>query len=249
MALGLGGGGFGDVQNEDSESTTQSASASLNALGLLSSQTGTLPSSSGLLSHEEPSHDPGSHPAAGRAIQILDDQNQSPYVYSPDTIASELLTADLASTRWLDLLAFDAARADKGFSLAPTRHTSPVEGLDALHYADRDGQATRPQVPLSSGYAAGSRVDVPQAVQAVQHTENVDTAVESLAWQLEEDISLQGDELRLFRNFAERAALWMDLFDPLKHFATHATRLAVSLHLQRQSLCQQKHASLSKSFN
>ncbi|KAF3769750.1 hypothetical protein M406DRAFT_245423, partial [Cryphonectria parasitica EP155] len=42
------------------------------------------------------------------------------YTYSPDTVASELLTADLASTRWLGLLAHDAAQADKGFSLTST---------------------------------------------------------------------------------------------------------------------------------
>ncbi|KAH7367107.1 hypothetical protein B0T11DRAFT_223464 [Plectosphaerella cucumerina] len=40
--------------------------------------------------------------------------------YSPDTVSSELWSADFASTRWLSLLATDAANADSGFSLAPS---------------------------------------------------------------------------------------------------------------------------------
>lgn len=74
---------------------------------------------------------------------------------------------------------------------------------------------------MSSGRTASGQIPPVQ--------QNAEVPTESLAWQLEEDVCLQGDELVLFRTFTERAALWMDLFDPLKHFATHATRLAVSL--------------------
>lgn len=152
----------------------------------------------------------------------MDDQNQVQYVYSPDTVASELLTADLASTRWLDLLAFDAAQADKSFSLAPTRHASPVEGVGDSQDVYRSDLSVPIRPPLLSSERAASG-DVPPVQQGV------DVAAEKHAWQLEEDMSLQNDEIMLFRTFTERAALWMDLFDPLKHFATHATRLAVSL--------------------
>jgi hypothetical protein len=41
--------------------------------------------------------------------------------YSPaNTASSDLLTADLASVRWLDLLAADAIQANKGYSRAPS---------------------------------------------------------------------------------------------------------------------------------
>lgn len=199
-------------------------SLSLNSIGLPPSQTLMSPSSSGLAGHDHFAHNPG--PKLARAIQMLDDQNQVQYVYSPDTVASELLTADLASTRWLDLLAFDASQADKGFSLAPTRHASPADGVDNLQDACRgDFQENRPQGAVSSERAAGG--EMPQTGRAVQ--QGVDAAPENYAWQLEEDVHLQDDEIVLFRSFAEHVALWMDLCDPLKHFATQATRLAVSL--------------------
>lgn len=208
---------------QDRERATRSTSLSgLNGIGLSSSQT-VLPHSSaaGLPGHDHFAHTPGPHDLA-RAVQILDEQNQVQFVYSPDTVASELLTADLASTRWLDLLAFDAAQADKSFSLAPTRHGSPADGVEELQNVYRpELPVTRPPL-VSSERAAGG------GIPPVQHS--VEATAESHAWQLEEEISLQDDEIHLLRTFTERAALWMDLFDPLKHFATHATRLAVSSH-------------------
>lgn len=211
--------GNGAIQ--DRERGTRSTSVSgLNAVGLPTSQIIISHASPGLPGRDRFSHNPRPHDLA-RAVQILEDRNQVQYVYSPDTVASELLTADLASTRWLDLLAFDAAQADKSFSLAPTRHGSPAEGISDLQDVYRgDFQAVRPPLLSSERAVSGG---IPPAQQSV------DAAAESHAWQLEEEIPLQNDELALFRTFTERAALWMDLFDPLRHFATHATRLAVSL--------------------
>jgi hypothetical protein len=140
-------------------------------------------------------------------------------------VASELLSADLASTRWLDLLATDAAQADGRFSLAP----SPVP--EELHSVGNYG--TLPAPPVQHPGSA---------------TAEDSAATERHAWQLEHDIVLQSHEAVLFRQFAERAALWvsparqrvlqalsnsvslpqLDLFDPCKYFSTYATRLAVS---------------------
>lgn len=53
------------------------------------------------------------------------------------TIVSELLTTDLATTRWFDLLSTDAAQADGGFSLAPTRQPSPAsDGIEIPFQAE-----------------------------------------------------------------------------------------------------------------
>ncbi|KAI0144494.1 hypothetical protein GGR57DRAFT_332554 [Xylariaceae sp. FL1272] len=128
------------------------------------------------------------------------------YSHSPGTPAStstELLTADLASTRWLDLLATDAAEADGGFSLAPspTRTTSYDSSTGV-------GEHNRLQVPLP---------------KSVPNT----PAPERYSWQLDHDLSLTSNEAVLFRIFAERAALWLDIFDPSRHFSTYATRLAL----------------------
>lgn len=204
----------------------QRSAASSLAIELQADQPVISPAGSGLTGLEQYPYDSGSQLARG--VPILEDPNQAQYVYSPDTVLSEHLTADLASTRWLDLLAFDAAQADKGFSLAPTRQPSPVGGNDsAVHHAYQADlvvahtQATA-QAQVSSDQLAGGHV--PQH-PAQQHG---DAAASSYAWQLGHDIELRDVEAILFRTFAERAALWMDVCDPQKHFSTHATRLAVS---------------------
>jgi len=138
----------------------------------------------------------------------LEDEQQVHFAYSPDTIASDLLTADLASTRWLDLLAYDAAQADKTFSLAPTRCCSPVL---AEQIPDN------PVIPDALLQPEASRV-----------IETNGSVVEQHSWQLSHDILLQSNEVSLFRAFVEHAASWLDLCDSQKHFSTYATRLAVS---------------------
>lgn len=110
------------------------------------------------------------------------------YGWSPETTASELLPPDLASTRWLDLLATDAAQADGGFSLA----ASPVPSQSAGSAASYGGMH-RPPRP-------GSQTTSP-VEDAAAH--------ERHAWQAPSDIVLQGNETLMFRNFAERAALWV----------------------------------------
>ncbi|KAH7018199.1 uncharacterized protein B0I36DRAFT_335482 [Microdochium trichocladiopsis] len=136
------------------------------------------------------------------------DAHASPWAFSPETVTSELLTADLASTRWLDLLAKDAAQADGAFSLTGTPAPAPSpapegdsQGLDAL---------SDPQAAMSRAAAESEAV-----------------AREKHAWQLPEDFVLNHHETILFRTFAEKAALWLDLFDPLKHFSTYLSRLAL----------------------
>lgn len=113
--------------------------------------------------------------------------------YSPDTIVSEqLLTADRASTKWLDLLATDAAQADSSFFLAP----SPVPedsvsnvGCEERRHSGVDSQTGPVARPLAK--PAAERV------------------FEKHAWQLDKDIVLQNREATLFRMFTERVALWV----------------------------------------
>lgn len=168
----------------------------------------------------EPDHYPNPpRVQVAQAIQILDDGHRIQYSYSPDTVASELLTADLASTRWFDLLASDAAQADKGFSLAPTRHPSPAAEADNVYHG--------PPADLPASIAQVATISCQAAEEEPSSLDVHQDAV--YPWQLDEDICLRSHEADLFRNFAERAALWLDLFDPHRHFSTHATRLAVGL--------------------
>lgn len=176
----------------------------------------------------------------------FDDASHIPNVYNtPDTIISEFLTTNLASTRWLDLLATDAAQADKGFSLPPTRHPTPIPGdlnfeYNAAHLDLRESNATvsqvQVQVPAQTGLIESRSSELTRLTQVLQDGV-ASIANERHAWQLELNICLQDHEVELFRMFTERAAQWLDLFDPLKHFSTHATRLAVRLDTNRLSLC------------
>lgn len=151
--------------------------------------------------------------------------HQAQHAFSPDTVASELLTADLASTRWLDLLASDAAQADSGFSLAPSPSASPAPLAGTGD--DLDFGATHPaDVEVARRQVHGRILPAAELDQPVNGVR--DSTCELQAWQLNQDISLRDEEAFLFRTFTEKAALLLDLFDQQKHFSTHATRLAVS---------------------
>lgn len=131
-----------------------------------------------------------------------------PSAYSPaNTVTSDFLTADLASVRWLDLLATDAIQANKGFSRAPSpsgegapRRLTGTAGLPCLPSTE-DQTLPNPSVHLDG--------------------------LESRTWQLDHDIVLKDFETAIFRNFVDHAALWLDLFDADKHFSVYSTRLAI----------------------
>ncbi len=111
-----------------------------------------------------------------------------PSVYSPsNTEHSDALPADLASVRWLDLLAEDAVQASRGFSRAP----SPFGDL-----AQNTGVAT------ISNPASGIETVLNKAPDDV-------LGVERHPWQSEKDIELKDFECAILRNFIDRASLWV----------------------------------------
>ncbi|KAL3444521.1 hypothetical protein BJX65DRAFT_297645 [Aspergillus insuetus] len=116
-------------------------------------------------------------------------------VQSPETDAS----AEHATTRWLDLLATDAAQAGDGFRL------TPLHDVQSLH-----------DVPSTS---TGFEPSPSAHLLSLRHPERY-------AWQEESDLELSKREARLFRVFTERIASWLDLFDPHKPFSNYAARLA-----------------------
>lgn len=118
------------------------------------------------------------------------------YAHSPDTVASEQLTADMASNRWLDLLATDAAQADANFSLAPS--PAPFED-DSSSSASHPHAESRPigteNQPIAGEVTAGAPALV--------------GTFERHAWSLDQDVKLTSEEANLFRVFAERASQWV----------------------------------------
>ncbi|KAJ2904896.1 hypothetical protein MKZ38_006937 [Zalerion maritima] len=141
-----------------------------------------------------PSFQPG-----GMPMGLASDTATTPF---SATVSSEPISADLASTRWLDLLATDAAQADSTFSLS----TNP---------------ASRPQHPQAHPASGSNPSDL-------GYSNRFADALETRRWQSDTDIELDDHESSLFRNFAERSASWeLDLFDPHRHFSTFAVRLAL----------------------
>lgn len=142
--------------------------------------------------------------------QALEGEQQLDFTLGPDTeaIISDFWTADVASTRWLDLLAHDAALADKTFFLAPTRGPSPVPS----------------QLQLSAAPVRIAQTSITAATSETNIAGN-----ERQSWQLDRDILLQPHEIGLLRAFIEHSASWLDVCDTQKHFSTHASRLAVGV--------------------
>jgi hypothetical protein len=128
---------------------------------------------------------------------------------SPDSSTYEKWSADFASTRWLDLLANDAAQADSGFSLAP----SPAPESSDFGARAQAALSTHVSPALLNGQA--------------QLPENLDPESERKAWQSEGIVALTNHEAVLFRHFAERCARWLDLFQPNMLFSNYAIRLAL----------------------
>ena len=107
-------------------------------------------------------------------------------VQSPETLTPDV-NNDNATTKWLNLLATDAAQAGNGFSLPSSSGSS---------------SASASQSRLSRG-----------SVSLQDHTTHNSTAqffpphiAERHAWQADSDIALTGHEAALFRNFADRIA-------------------------------------------
>ena len=159
----------------------------------LQQNTATAEMSQDMIAHEQtsPPHD-------GRTTYLNPEEMSHPrlqidspfanHVSPSNTVSSEFLTADLASVRWLDLLAADAVQANRGF----TRPSSPVLG----------------QPPPENFEARVNDI-------AALNEENFNGTSERLAssegysWQLDNDIVLKNSEVSIFRNFVEHSSLWV----------------------------------------
>lgn len=160
-----------------------------------------------------PSGSPG---ATGLAIQGASPQDPELRTHdavrlgvSPESVSYEKWPADLASTRWLNLLANDAAQADSGFSLASS--PTAVGANPGLRYLTAISAHVSPA--LLNGQA--------------QLPENLDPETERRAWQSDGDVALTTHEAILFRHFTKKCARWLEACDPQRHFSTYAIHLAL----------------------
>ena len=114
-----------------------------------------------------------------------------------NTVYSDQFTADVASIRWLDLLAADAVHANKGFSRVASRAASPSGNL-------------------SPRALEAERLSFPNAVKIAVEDESARlNGIEKDSWQLDHDIVLKDFEIPIFRNFVDHASLWVrQLYTP-----------------------------------
>ncbi|TLS25666.1 hypothetical protein PpBr36_07610 [Pyricularia pennisetigena] len=161
---------------------------------------------------------------------------------SPETVTSDgMLSAGVASTRWLDLLAGDAEEADSGFSLGRRNSKSQLPP-----HTLNDGMRRLSQERMGPG-ASRSGLRISNSRCGVMGRLDWDIP-ERYPWQEATDMELTSNEAALFRAFAERSALWLDIFDPWKHFSTYAVRLAMrNVGLMKAILAlQARYASIAQ---
>jgi hypothetical protein len=161
----------------------------------------------------------------------LEHQTYSQFAGFSPSGSSDLLSADLATTRWLDLLASDASEADRSFLLGtgpPVPPDQTNQGIETGFLYNKRFSATSPggRLPVDSllsgtngshrsarqpGHSAASpsvSTDGGLSVGA----EAISTATERQAWQESKDIVLADHEAGLFRRFVNKEALGVGIF-------------------------------------
>lgn len=113
-----------------------------------------------------------------------------------------MLSAGVASTRWLDLLAGDAEEADSGFSLGRRNSKSQLPP-----HTLNDGMRRLSQERMGPA-ASGSGLRISNSRCGVMGRLDWDIP-ERYPWQEATDMELTSNEAALFRAFAERSAVWV----------------------------------------
>lgn len=174
---------------------------------------------------------PGEHT---RFSPILpqDEIPQQPWSDGPaDDILSPQSTstgygAEVAPLRWFGLLAGDI-----------TNETHDVSSLEALSDAAlaqqgvslQDYSTGQPTATLAPPFAFSNPAKLLQAsaLSPATHPESDGAVDERRYWQSLEPINIKDHELDIFERFVTGVSLWIDLFDPEKHFSSLIPHLAL----------------------
>jgi len=145
-------------------------------------------------------------------------------LYSPttSTLSSTYLTTEVAPLRWFGLLADDADNIfDASIFDAPS-FRDMFQGGEHDHYAF---------TPLGNDHSDRSCVSNPGQSLPPPHNAGPGTFEASHSgaskepWQVSS--ILEDHEVPIFRRFVTHLSLWLDLFDPLKHFSTLVSQMAM----------------------
>jgi len=147
---------------------------------------------------------------------------------SPRSSLGSAYGTEVAPLRWFGLLAGD---------LPYDHNKSPLEALGDVASSQRYMQGAGTSQVNGHRQTSATPSDTPslpctnlrlQASAASPPTSNHSSiADEHRQWRSLEPIALKGNEHAIFERFINRVALWIDLFDPLKHFSTFVPHLAL----------------------
>lgn len=151
--------------------------------------------------------------------------NETTYISSPQSSLGSAYGTDVAPLRWFGLLAGDVP--------SDAHEVSALEALGDAALSQRYIQQTRENDSPSTNrdQSLGSPHDtgfVPYASSRLQISSfSPPVTDERSFWQAADPIQLRSHEYEIFERFVNGISLWIDLFDPLKHFSTLVPHLAL----------------------
>jgi hypothetical protein len=146
-------------------------------------------------------------------------QNQ---ITSPRSTISSIGWGPDAPLRWFDLLAGDATANDQDFSvdLLSWRRTVGTPQARGQDPDSQTGGFHQRNLSFEESSAIRTLPPLTPSTSGLYPDEGADP------WQV--SIQLLDHEIPIFRRFVDRISLWMDLFDPMKHFSTFVPHLAIA---------------------
>ena len=159
--------------------------------------------------------------------------NDTLQITSPQNTYSSTYGTEVAPLRWFGLLVGDAA--DISLDL-PSPESLSESALSQRHRLHPDGvsiHGLRTPSQTSAALAEGVSLQSPSkllqlsGLSPLPAGQGNSSAEELNLWQAQEPIQLEGHEFDMFRRFVSEISLWIDLFDPLKHFSTFVPHLAL----------------------
>jgi hypothetical protein len=153
-------------------------------------------------------------------------------VTSPQSSLGSAYGTDVAPLRWFGLLASDVPYDSHEISPLETlgsvassqRYLQHPRSVESLQSDDQRQRSSTPSDKAALPYT-NQRLQAAAASPTIsKRSSNTD---ERHHWRSSEPIVLQGHEHAIFERFVNGVSLWIDLFDPLKHFSTFVPHLAL----------------------
>lgn len=143
---------------------------------------------------------------------------------------------EVAPLRWFGLLAGDAATGSLGIPSLETlgdaalarRHELHPDGVSRQELSARTGTANASRTAFADGVALQNPSKLLQISAISPMPLNGGSGTdERQYWRSSEPIQLKDHEFDIFQRFVTGVSLWVDLFDPMKHFSSFVPHLAL----------------------